>query len=93
MIGFEAFISILIVATFYGVLNLFLGRLAGLLRSIAARLAIVSDTADGIRVHCELISPGIDAMNTNLYGVAAGLSDLGDAAESAAEAHEAASRA
>jgi hypothetical protein len=90
MIGYEAFISIVIVAAFYGVLNLFLERLASLLRSIAARLAIVSATAAAIRGDCELIGPGIDAMNTNLYGVASALSDLGDAAESTAATHAAA---
>jgi hypothetical protein len=74
-------LSIVVIAAFFAVLDLFLLRIAGQLRRISNGLAVVSSTASHIREHCSTISPSIEGMNQNLYEVAAHLSDLGDAAE------------
>lgn len=80
-------LSIVVIAIFYLVLDLFLIRIAAQLRRIANGLAVTNSTASQIREHCSTISPSIEGMNQNLYEVAAQLSDLGDAAEELAD-HE-----
>jgi hypothetical protein len=81
-----AVLSIIAAAVFFAVLCGFLLRLGKRLGSVAAKLANVHAAATQMRNDCALISPSVEAMNQNLYEVAAQLSDLGDVSERLAEA-------
>ena len=76
-----AIVSLIVIVSLFIVLVGFISNLTRVLRRTGRNLeeALVVTTA--IRVHCEKINPGIDAMNNNLYLVAAGLQNVGDATE------------
>lgn len=80
-IPFMAIVSLIVIISLFVVLVGFINNLEKVLRHTGMNLQeALSVTAD-IRRHCELISPGIDAMNSNLYLVAIGLTGVGDATE------------
>lgn len=74
-------VSLVVAAAFFAVLCGFVVRLAGVLAGVADKLGVVRVSVDRMRDDCTLISPAVDAMNQNLYRVAAELAELGDLAE------------
>jgi hypothetical protein len=74
-------LSLVAAIAFFAVLCGFVLRLGSVLREVAAQLAVVRTAAGQMREYGEVISPAVDGMNQNLYGVAANLSAVGDAAE------------
>lgn len=80
-VNLMAAISLVVIISLFVVLVGYLRKLTRLLVRTGSNLEATLSITTDIRGHCEQISPGVDAMNTNLYGVAAGLSMVGDAAE------------
>lgn len=76
-----AIVSLVVIISFFGVLLGFINNLTKVLRRTGENLREALFATAAIRGHCEQISPGIDAMNSNLYVVAAGLQNVGDATE------------
>lgn len=76
-----ASVSLIIIISLFAVLIAFIDNLTRVLRRTGANLEEALAVTAAIRGHCEQISPGIDAMNMNLYSVAAGLQNVGDATE------------
>lgn len=76
-----ATVSLVVIITFFGVLLGFINNLTTVLRRTGENLRQALSVTAAIRGHCEQIAPGIDAMNSNLYVVAAGLQNVGDATE------------
>lgn len=82
MTGVLSLLSLLCVVALLGTVCVFVHRLNVLLRR--AERSVRSIGADSRKMCRDAagISPGIEAMNQNLYRVAMNLSQLGDAAES-----------
>lgn len=76
-----AVISLAVIIWLFVVLVGFINNLTRVLRRTGANLETALEVTAAIRVHCEQIAPGINAMNGNLYVVAAGLQNVGDATE------------
>lgn len=79
-----AAISLIVIISLFAVLIRFINNLTRTLRNTGTNLHEALRVTTEIRMHCERVETGITAMNTNLYGVAAGLSNVGNAAESRA---------
>lgn len=83
-----ATLSLIVAGAFFAVLCGFLVHIGNVLAAVAARLSNVRGAATRMRGDCALISPSVDAMNQNLYEVAAQLAEVGDASEQLAQAAE-----
>lgn len=77
--------SLAVLIGFFAVICGFLHSLRRVLANAANRLSAVSATTNDIRRSCATVGPAIRSMNTNLYGVAANLTEVGDQSEALAE--------
>lgn len=80
-----AVLSLAVIISLFVVLVGFISHLTRTLGRTGANLARALDITTTIRHDCENVDTGIQAMNMNLYRVAAGLSNVGDATEKRAK--------
>lgn len=73
--------TLLGIAALVGTVCLFVHRIDAMLRSGERSVRTIAEDTNSIRIAGAGISPGIEQMNQNLYGVAVRLAQLGDAAD------------
>ena len=64
-----------------GTVCLLVRRIDTMLRSASRSVTAIAEETRSMRHHVRVVSPGIEAMNQNLYVVAVNLAQLGEAAE------------
>lgn len=72
-------------AALVGTVCLLVHRIDTMLRSAARSVTAIAEETWSMRRHVRAVSPGIEAMNQNLYVVAVQLAQLGEAAERRSE--------
>lgn len=69
------------VVVLVGTICVMVHRIDAVLRSAARSVHTIGEESRAMRIHARAVSPGIEAMNQNLYVVAVQLAQLGDAAD------------
>lgn len=78
-------LSLLGSAALVGIICLMVHRINAVLRSAERSVQSLAQDSRAMRIYARQVSPGIEAMNQNLYVVAVQLAQIGDAAESLAD--------